>query len=77
MLAKNTRGYKNLSEQNKNLYKKFLYNFINVWGLETRATIKPLNIKLIKTVKGHYLRFDYEIYGDKRWLHVTGPKTWY
>lgn len=118
-------GYDTLTDENKNLYKKFILNFFNGWGLEARSTIKPISfneveelehigqensddgyvttllheIYVIKndgskelfkvwenkedkleikdTIKNRYLRFEYEIYGRKEWLHILNENEWY
>jgi hypothetical protein len=38
------RGFKNLSEDNKELAEKLICRFINSWGLEAREEIRPTNI---------------------------------
>lgn len=118
-------GYDTLTEENKKLYKKFILNFFNGWGLEARSTIKPISFneveeiehigqegsddgyvttllheiyvikndgskELLKvkenkedkleikdTLKSSYLRFEYEIYGRKEWLHIINEEEWY
>ncbi|SHG89779.1 hypothetical protein [Tepidibacter thalassicus] len=77
LVAENVRGFDKL-EKNAELFKVFLKNFYNAWGLEARETIKPISVKYVKEKGGNpYLRFDYEMYGKKEWLHVTGSGTWY
>lgn len=75
--AKKVIGFNNLSENNQKLFTAFLSNFYHAWGLEVRDTIKPLKISYMNDIEGKYLRFDYEIYDRKEWLHVTTEKNWY
>ncbi|NLK23797.1 MAG: hypothetical protein GX309_07430 [Clostridiales bacterium] len=118
-------GYDTLTDENKNLYKKFILNFFNGWGLEARSTIKPISFNEVEelehigqessddgyvttllheiyvirnngskelfkvwenkedkleikdTIKNRYLRFEYEIYGKKEWLHILNENEWY
>lgn len=118
-------GYDTLTDENKNLYKKFILNFFNGWGLEARSTIKPIRFNEVEelehigqessddgyvttllheiyvirndgskelfkvwenkedkleikdTIKNRYLRFEYEIYGKKEWLHILNENEWY
>lgn len=70
------KGYDKLTA-NKEMFQKFLANFINAWGLEARETIKPISVRFCNDLEGKYLRFDYEIYGKKEWLHVTSTTEWY
>ena len=75
--AKKVIGFNDLSEGEQNLFRAFLSNFYNTWGLEARETIKPFRISYMDDMEGKYLRFDYEIYEKKEWLHVTTEKNWY
>lgn len=118
-------GYDFLTEENKNLYKKFIINFFNGWGLEARNTLKPISfnevediehmgkedpedeelitliheiyvikndgskellkvweekqdkIEIKEIIKNKYVRFEYEIYGKKEWLHILNENEWY
>lgn len=118
-------GYSTLTKENKDLYKRFIINFLNDLSLKSRKTIRPLSfndveekkyfgkedpdevdlniilyeiyvikndgskellkscedkenkIKIRKTLKERYLRFEYEIYGKKEFLHVLNDKDWY
>ena len=72
----NIKGY-NVIIKNQEMFKGFLKCFINSWGLDARETIKPISIKYCKDAEGSYLRFDYEIYNRKEWLHVTKVDNWY
>lgn len=77
LIAENIEGFYKLGV-NADMFKKFIYNFYNAWGLEARETIQPISVKYKRDeANGPYLRFDYEMYGRKCWLHVTGPRTWY
>ena len=73
----NIKGYKAIPK-NQEMFKAFLKCFINSWGLDARETIKPISVKFCKDKEnGSYLRFDYEIYERKEWLHVTSVDNWY
>lgn len=74
--AESIKGFNNLTA-NRDMFKAFLNNFYNSWGLEARETFKPISVKYCKDSSGPYLRFDYKLYGEKQWLHVKGPTTWY
>lgn len=74
--AENVKGFENLTV-NAEMFKQFLKNFYNSCGMEARATIEPLSVRFCKDADGKYLRFDYKIYGEKSWLHIIGPHTWY
>lgn len=59
------RGYKDLSEEHKELAEKLICNFLNGWGLATRHEQRPTSIKLegdkfkLNTAKGYsYLYFN-------------------
>lgn len=41
---KNTPGYQTLSQDAKEAYRNFIFNFFNAWGLETRSKIVPCGI---------------------------------
>lgn len=70
------KGYDKITV-NQKMFGGFLTNFINSWGVETRATIKPISISYVKDAEGKYLKFTYEIDGRKEWMHVTGVNNWY
>ena len=72
----NIKGYSTIPK-NKQMFKGFLKCFLNNWGLDARETISPISIKYVEDRSGKYLRFDYEIYGRKEWLHVTNVDNWY
>lgn len=46
-----TKGYENLTEKNKVLFKSFIVNFLNAWGLEARSTIFPTSINYVLDVE--------------------------
>ncbi len=72
------KGFGKLTSANADLFKAFLNNFYNAWGLDARATIIPLKVTLKNDkANGPYLRFDYKMYDRNGWLHVKGPRTWY
>jgi len=63
---------------NRGMFEGFLINFFNRWGLEARNTIKPLWVEYCNDKSnGRYLKFVYEMYGNKKWLHVKDFNTWY
>lgn len=118
-------GYDLLTEEHKQLYKKFIINFFNGWGLEARETLKPISfnyveevehvgkedpedgyvitllkeislikydgsmevltrqenkdnkLKVLEVYKNKYLRFEYELYDRKEWLHIVNEEEWY
>ncbi|WP_326511371.1 hypothetical protein [Clostridium intestinale] len=72
--AEEVKGFETL-KVSQNMFKTFLNKFISAWGEGARNTIVPLEVSKVKGKS--YLRFDYMIYGRKKWLHVTGPNTWY
>lgn len=124
---KNTLGYNNLDDLNRAIYEKFIVNFFNSWGLESRWTLVPKGIYWVEesdylvkekpdqdyyTIAGgivysidrnglksilkewkdeeyicldriverpkFYLRFEYEVNGNREWLHVVnGGENWY
>lgn len=77
LVAEKVKGFEKLSV-NTEMFKEFLINFYRGWGLEARKTIVPISVKYLKDkANGPYLRFDYEIYDRKEWLHVKSPSTWY
>jgi hypothetical protein len=41
-------GYDKLTDENRNLFDKFIVNFYNAWGIEARATIKPIAINYVR-----------------------------
>lgn len=67
------KGYNELSDKSKIVFKAFLNNFMDAEGTVARATILPISVKYVDG----YLRFDYKRYGRKGWLHVKGASTWY
>lgn len=70
--GEDVKGFNELTVS-QDMFKEFLNNFYNSWGSEARETIIPISVNQVD----NYLRFDYRIYGDKRWLHVKGANTWY
>lgn len=43
-----TRGYSDLTEKNQELFKKFILNYFNGYGLEARTTLTPLSINYVE-----------------------------
>jgi hypothetical protein len=43
-------GYNRLDDINKLLYEKFIINFFNAWGIESRATLIPKGIYFVEDV---------------------------
>jgi hypothetical protein len=77
LIAEDVVGFEKL-HVNTDMFKRFLVNFYNSWGEDARATIRPIKIKYCKDkANGPYLRFDYEMYGKKEWLHVKNDHKWY
>ena len=70
------KGYHEITI-NQEMFKKFITNFINGWGMDARETIQPLSVKYVQDAEGKYLKFVYEMYERKEWLHVTSPYNWY
>lgn len=79
LIAEKIKGFEKLTIQaNKDMFKQFLINFYEAWGLEARETIVPMGIKYCKDkANGGYLRFDYKIYDRAEWLHVKNSRDWY
>jgi hypothetical protein len=44
-------GYDQLNEEHKELYKKFIVNIFNAWGLEHRAQLIPLGIYWVRDIE--------------------------
>lgn len=42
-----------------------------------RLDHKEEKLEVVETLKDRYLRFEYEIYGVKEWLHVLNDEDWY
>lgn len=77
LVAEKVKGFNKLGV-NADLFKEFLSNFYNAWGLEARETIEPISVKYVKKRNEKpYLRFDYKINGKEDWLHVVGERAWY
>lgn len=80
LTASEIKGYKGLQKYigATEVFEKFLQNFYNAQGLETRETIKPVSVRVVNNKsEGMYIRFDYTIKEREEWLHVTSPGTWY
>ncbi len=45
-----TVGFENLTEENKKLFKDFILNFFNAWGLVARSTLYPININYVMDI---------------------------
>lgn len=48
IVCENVKGYEYLTEENKQIFKKFLLNFLNILGLQKRFSIKPLAINFVE-----------------------------
>lgn len=70
------KGFYNLHEVAKNIFEGFLVNFYNRQGIEHRATIMPISVRVAKEQGRQYIRFDYSERGIPTWLHVRGTTTW-
>jgi hypothetical protein len=78
LVAERVKGFEKLPGKAAEMFKHFLERFYNAWGLEARETIKPIEVRLVKDKDaGIYICFDYEMYGQKEWLHVKNSYTWY
>lgn len=77
LVAEKIKGFDKLTPAVADIFRAFLENFYNAWGLEARATLKPISIKLVSEMGFKYLRFDYKMYGKKEWLHIINSHTWY
>ena len=51
---KDTKGYEDLSEYNKQLFEKYLVNFMNSCGMNTKITMYPTYVHFV--TETHYLR---------------------
>lgn len=47
----NVQGYDTLTDEIKKLYKNFILNFFNGWGLEARSTIKPISFNDVEEIE--------------------------
>lgn len=65
-------GYENLTYEQKELYKKFIVNFFNRWGLEARATIKPQSVGYFEDY--NYINTDEDIVGGEVIEIIKGEK---
>lgn len=71
------KGFEKLTV-NADMFRQFLNNFYEAWGLDARETIVPISVKYVKDkANGSYLRFDYMMYKRMCWLHVKAPRVWY
>ena len=70
------KGYDKICK-NQDMFRGFLKNFLNNWGLDARENIKPISISFVKDASGKYLKFTYLLYDKREWLHVTGVDNWY
>lgn len=69
-------GFDRLDESQKAVFGKFLLNFYNRWGAETRKTIQPVSVRPAYETYS-YMRFDYFIDENPEWLHVLDENTWF
>lgn len=53
--AESIKGFNNLTV-NRDMFKAFLNNFYNSFGIEARETIKPISVKYCKDSSGAYLK---------------------
>jgi len=79
LIAEDVKGFEKLKVQaNKEMFKQFLINFYQAWGLDARETIVPISIKFCKDKSNsNYLRFDYKMYDKAEWIHVRNSRDWY
>lgn len=73
------KGFEQLPAAWAEIFKAFITNFYNGWGMAARSTIVPISVRAKKDKSnGAYLRFEYKIYDrDPTWLHVKNAWTWY
>ena len=70
----NIKGYESLTYKNKEIFKTFIVNIFNAFGLEARNKLKPISISECD----EFLKFEYIQWDSERWLHVIDEgKTWY
>lgn len=67
------RGYKNLSEPIQNIFKKAIVNFFNAQGIQSRASLEIISVKLCS----NYIRLDYIQHGRREWIHILNELEWY
>jgi len=71
---KEVNGYDTLDDTNKTIFKRFIINFFNAWGLVDRTFIIPKGIYN----KDSYLRFELLHNDKKTWYHVINEGIdWY
>lgn len=63
-------GYAELSDNAKELFQKFLPNFLK---RNEDLHVEPVSI----TECSNHLKFYFYANGDSDWLHVCGENTWY
>lgn len=70
------RGYDTLRIA-QGMFKNFMVNFLNNFGIQDRATIKPISVCIVKEGNTSYIRFDYMKGNYRNWLHVKGSNNFY
>jgi hypothetical protein len=71
-------GIEKLGNETKAMFYDFFEIFIGRQGTEGKETIKLVSVKLTRDkANGEYLKFDYEMFGRKCWLHVKSASNWY
>lgn len=76
--ADDIKGMDRLSKADRDLMKGFLFNFMNRWGLEARASFIPIEVKVSRSKEaGRYLKFIYKMNDRVEWLHVKGVSYFY
>lgn len=59
------------------MFKKFIVNFLNGFGIQERSQIKPISVCIVRENGGAYVRFDYMKGKYRNWLHVKGANKFY
>lgn len=71
-------GLEKLGEETKAMFYNFLETFMIRQSAEGLETFKPISVKVTRDKEnGEYIRFDYEMFGRRCWLHVKSPGVWY
>ena len=47
-ILKKIKGYETLTEENKEIFKNFIFNYLNQLGMRTKKTFKPIQINYVE-----------------------------
>ena len=76
MKAENIKGFKKLNENQKDIFRGFLKNYLSLIGED--AKVVPMKVKVVRTKNiGVYIRFDFLIGVREEWMHVISANRWY